>query len=98
MTSCVRGATLLDLLVVLALLGIIAAVAGVGGRTGSSIPAMEDVVATARREAVRSAQPVTRAVVTGDGTTIAVTAHPDGKVIGHPRWDPMPGSPRGALP
>ncbi len=98
MTAPVRGATLLELLVVLALLGIVTAVAGVGGRTSSATPTTADAVVTARREAVHSAQPVTRVIVTGDGTTIAVTAHPDGRVIGHPRWDPMPGAPRGALP
>ncbi|MGH7718681.1 MAG: pilus assembly FimT family protein [Gemmatimonadaceae bacterium] len=85
-SSSERGATLVELIVVLALLAILAGVVGLSIRRAPEIPQAGDIqamVADARRTAIRSGRSVTR-LLSIDGRAIAVTAHPDGVVIADP--------------
>lgn len=80
---CHRGATLLELIVVLAILGITTVVAVVTlDRPYTSSPeTVQDSVADARGRAVISGTAVT-IIITDKGIATHVTAYPDGRVSG----------------
>jgi prepilin-type N-terminal cleavage/methylation domain-containing protein len=77
-----RGATLLELLVVLALLGVMGAVVGLAGGASSKPPPSDEsvaAVAAARREALESGRRVVISLMV-EGRRVDVTASPDGGV------------------
>ena len=78
-----KGHTLLELLIVLAILGVVAGVTGLGFRRPADSTLVDSVdarIADARRDAIRSGQSVS-VIVMHAGVPVAVTAHPDGRVI-----------------
>jgi prepilin-type N-terminal cleavage/methylation domain-containing protein len=78
-----KGHTLLELLIVLAILGVVAGVTGLAFRRPTAPTPVDSVdarIADARRDAIRSGHSVTITAVHA-GLPMAVTAHPDGRVI-----------------
>lgn len=77
-----HGVTLLEMLVVLVILGVVASLAYFAPAAVARPPTdgVEAAIASARREAIRSGQPVTIDVWM-DGRIHAATALPDGSVV-----------------
>jgi prepilin-type N-terminal cleavage/methylation domain-containing protein len=91
-----RGATLVELIVVLAILGIVGAVVGLAPRGIAALEPAPDApaarVSEARRTAIATGTAVTATVLV-DGVATDVTAWPDGSVQSNL---PIPGAGAGA--
>ena len=84
--SCLRGVTLVELIVVLAILGILAGVTGLALGAAKPVPSASTEVAaaaSARRQALERGEAVTVTLHSG-GVARTLTALPDGSVIGDP--------------
>lgn len=94
-----RGATLVELVAALAVLAVAAGVTGLalGALDRPAPPTDVERVAEARREALSARRPVTLVLEGKDGPR-AVTALPDGRVLGADSLglDPLTGRPRAA--
>lgn len=95
MNSSPDGFTLVEMLVVLVLLGLLAGLATLSPAAGRLSFIERETgapsIAAARRQAILHGQPVT--IVHHDSArgAAAITAFPDGRLLGHPRYDPMTG-------
>jgi prepilin-type N-terminal cleavage/methylation domain-containing protein len=92
-----RGATLLELLVVLAIMGIAGSTAAIWLRDdrASGRASMDDHIAAARRDALRTGGTVTVVLEMPDGPAV-LSVFPDGSVAAEPRLrrDPLTGRER----